>query len=136
MRERKKSIFISAIFVFFMLNGVCLHAQDTPPDGPPSGPPPGHSPEEMVEDLTKQLNLTKDQQDKVLKIFEEQFKEMEAMHEKGTRPEPSEMDAMRNELHKKVNGLLNKDQKSKYQEIIKEEEERFKQGPPQKEANN
>lgn len=90
----------------------------------------GHhmDPQQHVQHLTKKLNLTSDQQSKVLTILQDHQKQMEAAHG-DTALSPQDRHSKLMDLHKSTNeqirALLNSDQQKKFDEMTAREQERM-----------
>lgn len=93
---------------------------------PPAGGPPEHGrmrmrmdPKSRVEMLTKQLNLTSDQQTKVLDIVKAERTQMENLRDSPLSPPDRHAKMM--DIHKESNGkiraLLDADQQKKFDEM-------------------
>ena len=68
--------------------------------------------------LTKKLELTKEQQDKILPIIEEKHKKMEALHE--------QMKEIRQQAMGKIEAELTPEQQKKWKEMQEERQEKMK----------
>ena len=79
----------------------------------------GHDPKSHLEHLTKKLDLTKEQQDKILPIIEEKHKKMETLHE--------QMKEIRQQAMGKIEAELTPEQQKKWKEIQEERQERMKE---------
>ena len=109
--------------------------------GPPGGGPPGGGRGMGVEMLLNGIELTQPQKDK-LKAIQEKFAPenkkardaMMAAREKGERPTPEQMQAMRDLAQKErdeVRAVLTTEQQTKFDANLKEMQERMqRRGPP------
>jgi periplasmic protein CpxP/Spy len=103
-------------------------AQDAPNQAPPNndqqsamaGPGGGHrhfDPEKRTEMLTKHLNLTSDQQAKVLDIFKSEQSQMESLHSDSSLSQQDRHSKMM-DIHKtsndQIRALLDPDQQKKF----------------------
>ena len=79
----------------------------------------GHDPKSHLEKLTKKLDLTKEQQDKILPIIEEKHQKMEGLHE--------QMKEMRKQAMAKIEAELTPEQQAKWKEMQEEREEKMKE---------
>ena len=79
----------------------------------------GHDPKSFVEHLTKELDLTKEQQDKILPIIEDKHQRMEALHHK--------MKEIRDDAMGKIEAELTPDQQKKWKEMQEERQEKMKE---------
>jgi Spy/CpxP family protein refolding chaperone len=119
-------------------------AQDSPSNeqqSPPSqdnggrhhGPP---DPARRTAELTKHLNLTSDQQPKVLAALQSESSQMESVHQ-DTSLSQQDRHAKMMEIHKstdaQIRGLLDSTQQKKWDEMQAKRQERMqnrRQGPP------
>ncbi|MBA3967505.1 MAG: periplasmic heavy metal sensor [Nitrospirales bacterium] len=79
----------------------------------------GHDPKPHLEKLTKKLDLTKEQQDKILPIIEEKHQKMEGLHQ--------QMTDMRKQAMAKIEAELTPEQQTKWKEMQEEREEKMKE---------
>ncbi len=79
----------------------------------------GHDPKSHLEKLTKKLDLTKEQQDKILPIIEEKHQRMEALHE--------QMKEIRQQAMGKIEAELTPEQQKKWKEMQEEREQKMKE---------
>jgi len=79
----------------------------------------GHDPKAQLEHLTKKLDLTKEQQDKILPIIEDKHQKMEALH--------SQMKEIRQQAMGKIEAELTPEQQKKWKEIQEERQEKMKE---------
>lgn len=114
--------------------------------GPGNGDRPAFSPEKRAEAMAKQLDLTADQKDALVKHFEATAKEMEKNREKfqqeskeNREDRRAEMNKVREQNDKELEKIIGKDKLAKWKEIQKERFERRRgegqnrperQGPP------
>lgn len=88
------------------------------------------SPEERTGHLTQALNLSDDQKGKVLSIFQDEQKQMEAVRSDSSLSREDRWSKMR-EIHQnttaQIKGTLNPDQAKKFDEIEQRMEERREQ---------
>ena len=88
------------------------------------------SPEERTDHLTQALNLSDDQKGKVLSIFQDEQKQMEAVRSGSSLSRDDRWSKMR-EIHQnattQVKGTLNADQAKKFDEMQQRMEERREQ---------
>ncbi len=101
-------------FFLGLVSGVLVVAIGMPPtivgaDG--EGKKYGHSPEKKLEKLTKQLQLTKEQQAKILPILQEKHQAMQALQE--------QMKEARNQAITKIEKELTPDQLETFQQARK-----------------
>jgi Spy/CpxP family protein refolding chaperone len=100
-------------------------------------PPPGHhghrrmmSPEDRTNHLAKALNLSDDQKGKVLSIFQEEQKQMEALRSDNSLSREDRWSKMK-QIHEntvsQIKGTLNEDQAKKFDEIQQRMEQRREQ---------
>ena len=79
----------------------------------------GHDPKSHLEHLTKKLDLTKEQQDKILPIIEDKHKKMEALH--------SQMKEIRDQAMSQIEAELTPDQQAKWKEMQEKRKEKMKE---------
>ena len=88
------------------------------------------SPEERTEHLSQALNLSDDQKGKVLSIFQDEQKQMEAVRSDSSLSRDDRWSKMR-EIHQntttQIKGTLNPDQAKKFDEMQQRMEERREQ---------
>lgn len=84
------------------------------------------SPQARLDRLSKELNLTKDQQDKIKPILEDEQKQMEELRSSsgGERPDMSKMRDIRKSHDEQIRAVLTSDQQTKYDEMQKRMMER------------
>ncbi|GJL69113.1 MAG: hypothetical protein NPIRA06_17480 [Nitrospirales bacterium] len=78
-----------------------------------------HDPKSKLEKLTKKLDLTKEQQDKILPIIEEKHQKMEGLHQ--------QMKDMRNQAMAKIEAELTPEQQAKWKEMQEKRAEKMKE---------
>jgi periplasmic protein CpxP/Spy len=103
-----------------------------------SAPPPDHrgghgrmmSPEDRTNHLTKALGLNDDQKSKVLSIFQDEQKQMEALRSDNSSSREDRWSKMK-QIHEstvsQIKGTLNPDQAKKFDEMQQKMEERREQ---------
>ncbi|MDR4494860.1 MAG: Spy/CpxP family protein refolding chaperone [Nitrospirales bacterium] len=79
----------------------------------------GHDPKSHLEHLTKKLDLTKEQQDKILPIIEDKHKKMEALH--------NQMKEIRQQAMSQIEAELTPDQQAKWKEMQEKRKEKMKE---------
>ena len=82
--------------------------------------------DEHVKELSAKLNLTADQQTKVKAILEEHHQQMQAMmkdESMSKEDKHAKMESMHDSVHAKVREVLNDDQKTKFDAMVKDMEE-------------
>ena len=84
------------------------------------------NPQARLDRLSKELNLTKDQQDKIKPILEDEQKQMEELRSNsgGERPDMSKMRDIRKSHDDQIRAVLTSDQQTKYDEMQKRMMER------------
>ncbi|MFR9641202.1 MAG: hypothetical protein SNH41_03770 [Rikenellaceae bacterium] len=110
--------FLSALALML----VALFAVVAQPQGGGGGDRrPQGTPEEQakayVERMSKQLELNKEQSEKIYEIILKSNKERTEMMKDGQHPEREKMEAMRKEQSEKIKSVLNKEQTKKYEEM-------------------
>ena len=78
-----------------------------------------HDPQSQLEKMTKKLDLTKEQQDKILPILQEKHQKMEALH--------NQMKEVREQAMTQIEAQLNPEQKEKFQKSREERREKMKE---------
>jgi Spy/CpxP family protein refolding chaperone len=78
-----------------------------------------HDPQSRLEHMTKKLDLTQEQQDKILPILQDKHQKMEALH--------NQMKEVRENAMAQVEAQLNPEQKEKYQKSREEHKEKMKE---------
>ncbi|MGQ1785840.1 hypothetical protein [Saccharicrinis sp. GN24d3] len=92
--------------------------------GGQQGPPPIPSTKEikaMVSDLADELDITDDQETKVLAVYQSHFKEVKSKMSSSSRPSRTEMEKMKATFETKVKELLTKEQQSKFAAYLKKQ---------------
>jgi Spy/CpxP family protein refolding chaperone len=125
----KKTIFLAAIISAFSITAT--YAQDTPPPAKDKKEARGgerRGPGGMgMMDMYKDLNLTKDQEEKIKKINEEQrtkFEELRSNNSLSDEARREKRMEMMKERTEKVNAVLTKDQQEKLAAKMKERGDR------------
>ncbi|GJL59162.1 MAG: hypothetical protein NPIRA03_20190 [Nitrospirales bacterium] len=77
-----------------------------------------HDPKSKLEKLTKKLDLTEEQQAKILPIIEEKHQKMEGLHQ--------QMKEMRKQAMAKIEAELTPDQQAKWKEMQEKRHEKMK----------
>lgn len=95
-------------------------------------------PAQMVQHMTQELNLTSDQQSKVLAILQDQQKQMQALHDDTTTPQEDKR-AKAMDLHKntmsQVRAVLTDEQQKKFDEMQQKREQEMGQHRKNSEGN-
>ena len=78
-----------------------------------------HDPKSKLERMTKKLDLTQEQQDKILPILEDKHQKMEALH--------NQMKEMRQNAMSQIEAQLNPEQQEKFQKAREERKEKMKE---------
>lgn len=87
----------------------------------------GPDPQRLLSHLTRQLSLDAGQQEAVKGVLEQGRREMDALHKDAF----ARMDKIREEVHDRIEPLLNDDQKAKFKRLrARWEEKRRKLAPP------
>ena len=77
-----------------------------------------HDPQSKLERMTKKLDLTQEQQDKILPILEDKHQKMEALH--------NQMKDVRKNAMSQIEAQLNPEQQEKFQKAREERKEKMK----------
>jgi len=142
IKKMKKSVLLSAVVALFISmsftsnasnitvqNETCVVSQQGPQDRGQR-----MTSEERVakqlETYQKKLSLTEDQAASIKTVLTKNAETMEAKmkaaRESGSRPDRSEMEKMREKENTEVRALLNDDQKTAFDKLLKEQEEKMK----------
>ena len=78
-----------------------------------------HDPKSKIERMTKKLDLTQEQQDKILPILEDKHQKMEALH--------NQMKEVRQNAMSQIEAQLNPEQQEKYRKAKEERKEKMKE---------
>jgi len=127
---------ITLVLALFAIGGCAFAQQENPPSGQdnPQGKPHDRrggawgprDPAEMVKHLTQELNLTSDQQSKVLAILQDQQKQMQALRD-DTTTAPEDRRAKFMELHKntssQIRAVLTDDQQKKFDDMMQKRDQ-------------
>ncbi|MCU4173805.1 hypothetical protein [Carboxylicivirga sp. N1Y90] len=89
--------------------------------GPPSLPSSKQI-KKMVSEISEKVDLSEEQEEKVLELYEEHFEEVDAKVSGSSRPDRSEMEALKSDLEKDVKAEMTKDQIKKYEAYLKTQE--------------
>jgi periplasmic protein CpxP/Spy len=126
----KRSLLAMSFFSLVLAISPAAFSQENGSDSQPPGPPPqeqqnGHGrghfdPEKRTEMLTKQLNLTSDQQPKVLEILKSQQSQMESLRSDSSLSQEDRRSKMM-EIHKtsddQIRALLDSKQQKKFDQM-------------------
>ncbi len=129
-KTSKKRIIVSLFVLIFSITMV--HAQH---QGRPQGPPPAPNKqqiEKMVTDLSKELSLTKTQEESVSELYTDHYKTLKKKmnSNKGGKPDRSEMDELKTDFENDVKALLTEDQQKLFVAYLKKQESK-RQRPEQ-----
>ena len=78
-----------------------------------------HNPKSKLERMTKKLDLTQEQQDKILPILEDKHQKMEALH--------NQMKEVRQNAMSQIEAQLNPEQQEKFRKAREERKEKMKE---------
>ena len=78
-----------------------------------------HDPQSQLEKMTKKLDLTKEQQDKILPILQDKHQKMEALH--------NQMKEMRQNAMSQIEAQLTPEQQEKFRKAKEERKEKMKE---------
>lgn len=134
---KKRLVMCLLAFALAATCSVTLYAQENSAGGQQGGGERGEhrmggqrggmmGPQARLDRLTKELNLTKDQQDKIKPILEDEQKQMEELRSSsgGQRPDFEKMRDIRKSHDEQIRGVLTSDQQTKYDEMQKKMMER------------
>jgi len=123
------------IFVFLMVLGLAsAMAQNNPGGSGQRNMDPTERAKEELKQMEENLDLSKDQKDKVYDILLEGNKKRSAMFEEmrsgnGDRDAMREkMRTMRDDQNKKLKGVLSEEQWTKYEKMMEERRQQFRRG--------
>ncbi|HZQ21185.1 MAG TPA: hypothetical protein VFA90_21115 [Terriglobales bacterium] len=120
---------VCASVLTFMFAAVVSWAQENQAPPPPEHHGRGRmmSPEDRTEHLSKALNLTDDQKSKVLSIYQDEQKQMEALRSDNSTSREDHWSKMK-QIHEntvsQIKGTLNEDQAKKFDEMQQRMQER------------
>jgi periplasmic protein CpxP/Spy len=143
-RGKRKVLFASAFLATLLSLGLGAFAQDTQEAPPPPaagqgngqgmGRGMGRRPMESVDDqikhLSKKLNLSADQQAKLKPIFEDQRKQMDAIHSDTSLSREdrfSKMQTLRQSSDTQIKSVLTDDQQKSFDKMRADQQDRMKQ---------
>ncbi len=112
-----KAFYFAILIVLF--TGVNNFAQKRPGEGPPPIPDKSQI-IRMVDDLSNELDLTKEQADKIEELFVEHFNEMKALHKETKHPDREEIDKLKAKFENEVKNLLDEEQFEQFTEFMNE----------------
>ena len=123
----------SMLTILVVLSTCLLLAGQT--NAAPQTSPQGHemgaaSPDAHLQMLSEKLNLTEDQKAKLKPIFQEQAKQMKALHDDASlTPEQktAKKKAIHEATHDQINAVLTPEQQEKFKEMRKEGMEKHKE---------
>lgn len=124
MKHSKKNILSVLMLSFAILMSSMIFAQA--PQGKNHQKPPVPNEKQvkkMVNELSEELELSEDQETKVLAIYQEHFAEVKEKTSGNKKPERKEMEALKSSLEKEVKALLNDEQQTKFEDYLKEREQ-------------
>lgn len=92
--------------------------------------PRGADPQQMVNRLSKRLNLSSDQQQKLLPIFTNQQQQMQSLRQDTSLSREDRMTKMKSiheDTNNKINAILNDEQKQKYADMQQKMRDRMQE---------
>jgi hypothetical protein len=127
---KRIAMYLALLGVFVLTVPMFGQAGQGPGGGGPHGGPGGHqmpSVDDRVKFFTTQLNLTDDQQPKVHDILQNQHDQMQKVMQDTSMARPDKRAKME-DIHAaamtKLRGLLNDDQKKKFDDLQKQQHQR------------
>ena len=123
---------LSCLFGTLTVSAIAQDNSGNEPQSPPAGGPSGHwrghapDPAKRTEMLTKQLDLTSDQQPKVLDILKSEQSQMEKLRSDSSMSQDdrrAKMMAIRQSTNDQIRGTLNADQQKKWDEMQSKREQ-------------
>jgi flagellar basal body-associated protein FliL len=123
------SLIVLLLIIAMAISNV-LYAQ--PPKGQQGPPPVPNSKQikKIVASLAREISLDEAQEEKALAIYTENFVDVKKVTGTG-RPDRSKMEALKTELEKDVNAILNKEQKEQFIAYLKKQEKQQRRGRPE-----
>ncbi|HEY6290252.1 MAG TPA: hypothetical protein VI455_01645 [Terriglobia bacterium] len=120
--------------------GTQTRAQDAAQGGAQAGAPQGEhaghgqhmSPDEQLQRMGQALSLTDDQKSQIKPILEDRQKQMEALHSDTSVPDDQKRTKMRSimeDSNNKIRGVLNDEQKQKFDQMQQRMHERMHKPP-------
>jgi len=116
----KKSILCALLATALACCGTALYAQQ---DNMSQGAPAAHrmpTPDQRLQHMTKTLSLTDDQQQKIKPLLESESQQIQSLRQDTTMSKQDRMakvQQIRQSTDTQINGVLNKDQQQKWQEM-------------------
>ena len=118
MAKDSRALWVSRLIVAGLLSGgLVLGTTAAWADGDGHGY--GHDPKSRLERMTKKLDLTKEQQDKILPILQDKHEKMESLHK--------QMKEMRENAMSQIEAQLTPDQQEKFRQAREERKARMKE---------
>ena len=118
VNKDSRTLWVSRLIVAGLLSGgLVLGTTAAWADGDGHGY--GHDPKSRLERMTKKLDLTQEQQDKILPILEDKHQKMEALH--------NQMKEMRQNAMSQIEAQLNPEQQEKFRKAREERKEKMKE---------
>lgn len=113
------------LFIFTALLMYCFSFGQPPrgegQQGEGQGPPPIPNAKQITEMVTKldtDIKLTDNQEAAILRLYTEHFEAVKSKISGSTRPKREDMEALRNNVEKKVNSILTPEQKKAYKKFL------------------
>lgn len=122
-----KTIKLFLVLSIFMVNTISFAQPQGGRQGGQQGPPPipnNKQIKKMVSNLADEIELSKAQETKVLKLYKAHFVEVKEKISGNSRPKREEMEALDKTLQKNVIAELSKEQISKYEAYQKKQEKK------------
>jgi hypothetical protein len=128
----------SAVLAAALVCSVQMFGQEKEPRFPPdtSAPPPvsGHrDPAQQLEGMTKRYNLSADQQSQIKPILESRQQQMQALRGDSSLSQEdrmAKMQSIRADSNKKIEAILNDDQKKQFEADQQHMQQRMQSGGP------
>ena len=118
MTKDGRTLWVSRLIVAGLLSGgLVLGTTAAWADGDGHGYK--HDPQSQLEKMTKKLDLTKEQQDKILPILQDKHQKMEALH--------NQMKEMRQNAMSQIEAQLTPEQQEKFQKSREERKKKMKE---------
>ncbi len=129
MKQSKKNILSVLLLSFALLISGMSFAQ-APRGGQKQKPPVPNEKQvkKMVTELSEELELSDEQEEQVLEVYQEHFKEVKEKTSGEKRPDREDMDAMKTSFEIKIKALLSNEQQIKFEDYM----DKHKQNKPKR----
>ena len=121
-----KSVLVVAIF---LITSISFAQPGGKQRGGKPGPPPIPNTEqikEMVGHLSKEISMTKEQEDKILELYIKHFELVKEKTSENKHPKREEMEELRTAFEKQVKAELTEEQISRYEVFLEKRKSKHK----------